>query len=207
MIRVAIVGNGPVAKRDQAEIAQAKVIFRFNRVPEANRTESVATTHLVLANSTKQIGTYLTQRAYLADPCFSAARTIVAPHAPQIVAAYMRKPNLLSRLKGRRADWAEACARAAADTGKSFAIWPASLYLTACETLGIDPVPRTMFPSTGFLAVQHARDSYPPETHQIHLYGFGFQGWKRHDWPAEARVLRGWADEGALTLHPVGDPP
>jgi hypothetical protein len=198
---IAIVGNGPLSPTDRASIAKARRIVRFNLTPNLSEEPEARTDELFLSCSSKQIGDFLSRGRYLSDKAFGQASRIVLPYHPNIIRQYMKPPSLLSRLKGRRADWTNYCLDIADDEGKYAEILPEDLYHEACGALEIDPTAKEFFPSSGLLAV--LRELQHP-SHEIHLYGFGFVGWKRHRWEQEKSTITKFENAGRLTLHPVG---
>ncbi len=94
-------------------------------------------------------------------------------------------PPIHLRLAGRRQNHDGLCRDVCAKSGKPVSILPAALYEDACRKLGIlGPDRRIVFPSTGFLAIL-AELGNPQSDDAIHLFGFSFQGWKRHKWTEE----------------------
>lgn len=203
MKNVAIVGNGPLSEADKVFVGAADIITRFNLVPAAHIDLSERTDELFLSCSSKQIGEYLAHRRYESDPCFQNASRIVLPYHPGIIAAHMPFPSLLSRLKGRRADWTDVCQDVAARFGKQVVILSAADYRDACNTLDIEGEGQDYYPSSGYLAVSRALKIHDASTHRIHLFGFGFVGWKRHPWAAEEAAIRAMHLQGSLCLHDV----
>ena len=200
---VAIIGNGPLSEADRLFIGAADIVTRFNLVPEAHINLSARTDELFLSCSSKQIGEYLAERRYETDPCFQSASRIVLPYNPSIIAAHMPRPSFLSRLKGRRADWTEVCKKVAARLGKQVVVLSAADYRNACIALGIEGRGRDFYPSSGYLAVARALNIHDPSTHRIHLFGFGFMGWKKHPWTAEEASIRTMHLQRKLKLHEV----
>ncbi|PWW02077.1 hypothetical protein DFR52_102744 [Hoeflea marina] len=203
MKTVAIVGNGPLEEADKRFVGAADIVTRFNLVPREHLALSDRTDEHFLSCSSKQVGDYLAAGSYESDPCFRNAGRIVLPYHPGIIAACMPQPSWLSRLKGRRADWTSVCERAAARFGKQLVILTEEDYRSACRALGIGGEGRDFYPSSGYLAVMRALKIYQPSMHRIHLLGFGFQGWKRHPWPAEEAAIRALHAQDRLSLHAV----
>lgn len=196
----AIVGNGPLGDEDRQRITAADHVIRFNLTP--NRLPGEKTDELFLSCSSKQIGEYLSDGLYREDPAYRDASRIVMTYHPEIIRNYMPRPNLLSRLVGRTSDWSALCEEIAAERGKETEILSAELYRAACDVLEIDIERKEFFPSSGFLAVlRELRNA--PQNSGLEIFGFGFQGWKRHRWEAEKAHISALAATGALVLHPV----
>lgn len=199
--RVSIVGNGPVGAGSGAAIDAADVVIRFNEPWQLPDEIGSKTDILFLVNSGKSMQARLANDLYLDSKLFREAKEIILPYHPSVIAKYHRRPNLLSWLKGRRADWTWQTIEALGKRGKPVTVLPASSYEKSCEELGI---PRTqmqkLFPSTGFIAIRYALDRFlSPEWH-VELHGFGWTGWKRHDWERERSWVRRKIEEGALSL-------
>lgn len=194
---IAIVGNAPLTEADRLRIAAADTVCRFNLTPNIRGEPDARTDELSLACSSKQIGDYFARGLYRDDPAFLKAGRLVLPYHPEIIRRCMRPPSLLSRLKGRRADWTDACLSAAKAYGKSVEIISPEAYDAAARVLGISGVWRDHVPSSGFLAIERAL------THgeEIHVFGFTFRGWHRHAWDREEAIVRAHAAAGRLTLH------
>lgn len=185
-MNIAIVGNGPVDPKLFERIEQADFIVRFNAPPDTHVYAGMRTDQLVISNSSKQTQNLLASPAYLGGPVFSGARSILLPYCPEIIRNYMPKPNIFSLLKGRRHDLTGLCKKAAHARGKSVEILEAAVYHEACKQLGIPAERmRSAFPSSGMLAMLNCQNPSHFPLGRIRLFGFGFMGWKRHDWSAE----------------------
>lgn len=196
----AIVGNGPLGEGDRERIAAADHVIRFNLTP--NRLPGEKTNELYLSCSSKQIGEYLSGGKYRDDPAYEDAERIVLSYHPDIVRHYMPRPNPLSRLLGRHNDWSALCEQIAVARGKETETLPAELYRAACAILDIDIERKEFFPSSGFLAVLHELGR-APKSNGLEIFGFGFQGWKRHRWDREKAYLSAMAAAGKIVLNPV----
>jgi hypothetical protein len=90
------------------------------------------------------------------------------------------------------------CRKTAQAQSKSVDILDAFTYLEACERLGISTVRmRSSFPSSGILAILH-HQKQSPSAH-TRLFGFGFSGWKRHDWSSEKLYVTKLMQEGHIS--------
>ena len=201
----AIVGNGPLSPDDRSAIATADRIIRFNLTPNLHSEAEAKTTELFLSCSSKQIGDFLSKGQYRSSHAFQQATRIVSPYHPDIINKYMRPPSFLSRLKGRRADWSQDCLSIAAQEGKDAEILSAELYLDACKRLGINSQSKEFFPSSGCLAILRELQHPQHNTSELHLFGFGYIGWKGHLWTAERALVEGLESKGALKTHAVND--
>ncbi|MCT8998435.1 hypothetical protein [Chelativorans intermedius] len=113
---------------------------------------------------------------------------MILPYHPSVITRYHPKPDPLSRLKGRRADWTGRAVEVFGRAGKEVAILPPRFYEECCEELGIGAEERRRtFPSTGFLAIAYAMDKFRRTEWAISLFGFGWRGWKRTDWEMERK--------------------
>lgn len=198
---IAIVGNGPLTEANIGLIRTFGHVVRFNLTPNIHAASEAQTTDLFLSVSSKQIGRYLSQGDYASDPAFQSAQKIIAPYSPEIIQSCMKRPNILSRLKGRRSDWTPVCREITRKFGKEFEIISSEDYHKSCALLNIRGTWRDSIPSSGFLAVQRelARKA---DRKPIHVFGFGFRGWKRHHWEGEKQQLQQAAKAGLLVIHP-----
>lgn len=188
--RIAIVGNGPVEGRPGAHIDSADIVVRFNEPADAPETTGVKTDILFLMNSGKTMQARLSNPEFRRSRFFAGAARIILPYHPSIIARYHPKPNLLSRLKGRRADWTAETVDLCRQAGKEILILSPEFYEESCAELGIAQAARNqVFPSTGFLGIRYMLQEVAKTPEEIVLYGFSWQGWKRHDWDGE----RDWA--------------
>ena len=201
MDEIAIVGNGELKQADLTAIEQANLIVRFNSPPPSHIYAAAKTDILVLSNSSKQTSRLLGCSQYIKGPIFRQAKSIMLPYHPQIIAKYMPKPNPLSWLKGRRADLTQQCQDLASQHQKPCTTMSAEAYQQACQSLQIEGMGlRSTFPSSGLLAVRHIVDLHAKRSN-IRLFGFGFQGWKRHDWSRERAYIENLAANQILNLN------
>ena len=201
MQKLSIVGNGPLSLEQKIQIEESDKIFRFNHPPASHLDSRPRTDTLVLSNSSKQTRILLKSNDYLEGPVFKQAQSILLPYHPNIISKYMPKPNPLSRLKGARADWTGLCISKANLFGKHWAIINECIYYKACKSIGIaENAIKKKFPSSGILTVLACIDYYSDST-KIEIYGFGFEGWKRHDWGGECRHIKELAAKGIITIN------
>ena len=156
MTSVAIVGNSALSQRQRKEIEVSDHIIRFNLTPNISDEPSARTMELFLSCSSKQVGSFLSERRFLEDVAFQRADRIILPYHPEVIASYMLKPSWLSRLKGRKSDWSEVCSQAVFECGKELEIVSVQTYFDACNILGIDCSRKDYFPSSGFIAILRA---------------------------------------------------
>jgi len=191
MRRAVIIGNGPVEADLGKRIDAADIVIRFNEPPYEPLRTGTKSDILFVVNSGKSMQGRLENPAYLSSPHVANASEIILPYEPSVIARYHPKPNVLSRIKGRKADWTGEAVAMFEQAGKAVAVLPAAFYEKCCETLGIAVGQRrSIFPSTGFVAIVHALERYPAVEWRVEICGFGWHGWKRHDWQAE----RIWVD-------------
>ena len=200
-MNIAIVGNGQIHPRQFDQIEKADFIIRFNHPPQIHEYTAMRTDMLVISNSSKQTQKLLGSEKYLTGPVFAGARTIFLPYHPDIISRYMPKPNIFSWMKGRRADLTSLCKRAAHANGKSIDILDSNSYLEVCNHLGIMHNHRcSIFPSSGILLIFHSLKMNPSVGLVIRLYGFGFAGWKGHNWQAEKNYVNKLISEDRVIL-------
>lgn len=201
-LMIAIVGNGPLTEADIGSIRTFRHVVRFNLTPNIHSATEAQTTELFLSVSSKQIGHYLSKGDYAVDPAFKSAKKIIAPYSPEIIRSCMKRPNFLSQLKGRQSDWTPMCREIAKRAGKDFEEISTEDYYKSCALLGIRGTWWDFIPSSGFLAVQRVL-AKKVDRESIHVFGFGFKGWKHHHWKGEERQLQQAAKAGLLVIHPV----
>jgi hypothetical protein len=190
------VGNGPIPGGCAAEIDSSNLVVRFNESPNALDRTGTKTDLLFLANSGKHMQARLADPSYTASAVVRNAPKIILPFHPAIVARYHPKPSVLSRLMGRRADWTVPALQHFGKAGKEVSVLPPQFYEDCCEELGIGVKERRRrFPSTGFIGIRYAMVNFPADHSAIRLYGFGWEGWKRHAWDAE----REWVKQRLLS--------
>jgi hypothetical protein len=200
MTRIAIIGNGKIAPSLCTLANEADYIVRFNQPGPESFGAEPRTDLLVISNSSKQTKALLHNPSYLNGPIFQSANALLFPYSPEIIAKFMPKPNPLSALKGARADLTGLCTQAAKSAGKKHQILDSQIYLNTCAALAIQNKDlRKSFPSSGIITIHYLTNNYSSET-QIEAYGFGFQGWKRHNWSAEKAYVERLIQAGRLTL-------
>lgn len=186
----AIVGNGPVEGKVREVIDASGVVIRFNEPTHPADVAGTRTDILFIANSGKTMQQRLAGRSFRSCPAFVAARKVVLPYHPEILARYHQRPSLLSRLKGRKLDWTTETVAMCRDAGKEIEILEPASYEACCAAIGIAHHDRRrIFPSSGILALHHVLTVLRVPGSRIHLSGFTWDGWKRHPWLEE----RAWA--------------
>ncbi|MEP7452201.1 glycosyltransferase family 29 protein [Phyllobacterium sp. SB3] len=190
--RIVIVGNGPVEPGLVHAIDSADIVIRFNEANIRPNLTGNKTDILFLMNSGKSMQARLETPAYWQEPFVQDAKEIILPYHPSIVKRYHPRPNFLSRLKGRKADWTAETLKKIEALGKKATILSAEFYYETCQILEItDAELGSVFPSSGILAIRYVIETLQPELTQIHFCGFSWQGWKRHSWGNEQR----WVDK------------
>jgi hypothetical protein len=189
--RVVIIGNGPIEAGLADSIGAADLVIRFNQPPHPPETAGSRTDILFLMNSGKSMQARLADRAFWEQPLLRDAGQVILPYHPSIIARYHPKPNLLSRLKGRKADWTRETTARLGAMGKPVYVLPAAFYEESCADLGIARSDlRKVFPSTGFLGIRYALQNFTAPEWMVEICGFGWTGWKRHDWERERKWVR-----------------
>lgn len=201
--RLAIVGNGPVGDGLAGQIDASDMVMRFNDAAHVPERTGTRTDILFLVNSGKTMQRRVSDPDFITSPIFQSAGRIILPYHPDIIARYHPKPNILSRARGRKADWTSEALSVFAGAGKEITILPSQCYEESCAELGIaDADKRRLFPSTGFIGIRYALKHFPPPEWRLELYGFSWEGWKRHDWDGE----REWMLKSGLPLIDKLDP-
>jgi hypothetical protein len=116
------------------------------------------------------------------------AETIVLPLNPIVIRNYHPRPNWIAWLRGQRWESTQAMLEVFGRT-KPVTVFPVDHYERCCEELGIfSESKKQVFPSSGFLATSWLMRKFPNA--KINLFGFSFQGWKRHAWERERQALQ-----------------
>lgn len=196
-----VVGNGPLSRDFSDEVDSADFVVRFNEPKQGIGHSGTRTDRLYMANSGKPMQRRLNDPALIGSPIFQAAREIVLAYHPQIIARYFRKPNVLSWLGGRRADWTAASIARFGGAGKEIRIMPPQFYLAGCRELGIpDERLPEVFPSTGFFGIWHELETHAADAWVLELCGFTWAGWRRHAWGDERKWIAAKIAEGRIVL-------
>lgn len=190
--RVFVVGNGPLARDLGAEVEAADFVVRFNEPKAAKGMSGTRTDWLFLNNSGKPMQRRLADPGYVRSPIVAAARTVIFAYHPLTISRYLIRPNPLSWLRGRRANWTAAALDMFGRAGKEVLILPPAAYEEGCAELGLPAERmREVFPSTGFFGIRHVLRHCPAEEWDVVICGFTWQGWKRHAWADE----RAWLEQ------------
>jgi len=199
--RLLIVGNGPLSRDFAAEVETADFVVRFNEPKKGVGLSGSRTDRLYMANSGKPMQRRLNDPALIGSPIFQAAREIVFAYHPQIIARYFKKPNVLSWLGGRRADWTAASIDRFGGAGKEIRIMPPRFYLDGCRELGVPQERmRELFPSTGYFGIWHALETHAAEEWVVEVCGFTWAGWQKHAWMDERQWIARKVAEGRVVL-------
>lgn len=186
-----LVGNGPLPRDMTAEIDAADFVVRFNEPKASIGMSGTRTDWLFLNNSGKPMERRLKDPGYVVSPIVQAARTVIFTYHPITIDRYLIRPNILSRLKGRRSDWTDAALQMFGRAGKEVLILPPVFYEDGCRALGVpDDEMTRLFPSTGYFGIRYVLEHFSTADWQIHICGFTWEGWKRHAWMQE----RGWVE-------------
>ncbi len=196
-----IIGNGKL-HRDLSEVVDnAEFAMRFNEPKASIGMSGSRTDILMLAASSKPMQRRLTDPAFLTSPTFTAAKEVVLAYHPDIIRKYHPKPNLLSRLKGRRSDWTMRTIELVGAAGKEIRIMPPQFYIEGCEELGVSQCRmHQLFPSTGFFGIRYVLSRLPADEWEVKLCGFSWEGWKRHAWLDERRWVEDKMASGRISV-------
>ncbi|MGU3400591.1 hypothetical protein ACLBWS_12750 [Brucellaceae bacterium D45D] len=198
--QLVIVGNAPLPRPLAEEINAADYVVRFNEPQTPTEQIGTRTDLLILATTNKPMQLRLQETGFLKNPIFLAAKEIMLAYHPSIISAYHPKPNILSRLKGRRADWTVETINVLGRAGKEIRVMPPQFYLDGCRELGLSEqdMGKTI-PSTGFLGIRYLLEKYPAESWDIQFCGFTWQGWKRHAWTSEKDWVQSQVAAGRMS--------
>jgi len=204
--RMVIVGNGPLAFDICERVDSADYVLRFNEPKASVGMSGVKTDLLLVNNSGKPMERRLRNPDYVRSPIVKAAREVAFAYHPDIIRSYLISPTILSRLKGRRADWTFKALEMFGRAGKEVRIMPPAFYTEGCDELGIpETARRTVFPSTGYLGIRYLLQRTQQNDWSIEVCGFTWKGWKRHAWGDERAWIREKVAAGRITMLAVPD--
>ncbi|RCL02213.1 MAG: hypothetical protein JSC189_000705 [Candidatus Tokpelaia sp. JSC189] len=207
-----LVGNGTLDRDLSQQIDAVNYVFRFNKTPEFGGRAGTRTDTLMMV--TTNIGSYNRKDKYYKffcnaefekTPPIKAAKEIIFPVNPQIIKRYYRRPiqgpSLISRLLGhQKLDWTDSLIKLLGPE-KNITILSSELYLqAACELGIIDDKLYSLFPSTGFICINHCLRQFDQKEWQIKLCGFTWQGWEAHLWDIEKQWVLQKQREGVLSF-------
>ncbi|MBB3611142.1 hypothetical protein [Rhizobium sp. BK602] len=196
-----IIGNGKLHRDLSGIVDNADFAMRFNAPNLSSGMSGTRTDILMLAASSKSMQRRLADPAFWDNVAFKAAREVMLVYHPGIIRKYHPKPNMLSRLRGRRADWTMQAIELIGSAGKEVRVMPPQFYLSGCAALGVtESRMRDVFPSTGFLGICHALTRLPAGEWDVKLCGFSWEGWKRHAWQDERRWVEGKIANGLISM-------
>ncbi|KXF78662.1 hypothetical protein ATN84_02435 [Paramesorhizobium deserti] len=199
--KLVIVGNGALPRDLSAEIDAAQFALRFNEPKASIGMSGTRTDLLMMANSSKPMQRRLDDPDFPHSPIFVAAKEIMLAYHPRIIEKYFIKPNILSRLKGRRVDWTWRAIDEFGAAGKEIRVMPPQFYLAGCQELGLPEAKmHEVFPSTGYFGIWYILQHFPREAWDIRLCGFSWEGWKRHAWADERKWVADKVENGRITL-------
>ena len=195
-----LVGNAPLASNLSDIINKADYVIRFNDAPHPVNIGGTKTDLLMIAATSKPMQKRLQEPHFIQSPIFKAAKEILLPYHTSIIEKYHPKPNILSRLKGRREDWTHQTIDIIG-LYKDIRIMSPQFYIQACADLGIaEKDMKKLFPSTGFLGIWYILQTHDTEEWDVRICGFTWQGWKRHAWDTERQWIEQKMQEGHISF-------
>lgn len=129
-----IVGNAPLPRDLSKEVDAADFVVRFNEPKQSIGMSGTRTDLLMLATSSKPMQRRLRDPGFIRTPTFRAAKEVMLAYHPSIIRMYHPKPNILSRLKGRRSDWTMETVEVVGAAGKEIRIMPPQFYVAGCRS-------------------------------------------------------------------------
>ena len=196
-----VVGNGPLERDFSTTIDAADFVLRFNEPRVSLGMSGTKTDLLMLATSSKQMQDWLSRPDFLNSAIVRNTKEILFAFHPTIIKRFHPRPNFLSKLKGRRADWTKEAIYYFGNADKQIRIMPTQMYFDVCAELEIKPEQmKRVFPSTGFFGIWLMLQTHLAEDWRIKLCGFSWEGWKRHDWTGERDWIETKIKEGRLEL-------
>ncbi|AYG68791.1 MULTISPECIES: hypothetical protein [unclassified Rhizobium] len=195
-----IVGNGKLERDLSGIVDDAQFVMRFNEPNLAGGMSGERTDMIMLAASSKVLYRRLIDPDFLDNAALKAAKVLMLAYHPNIIRKYHPRPNIFQRLQGRRTDWTMEAIERMGSAGKEIRIMPPQTYIDGCNELGIaGRRMREVFPSTGFLGIGYTLATFPVSEWDVKLCGFGWEGWKRHDWQNERAWVESKIANGRVT--------
>ncbi|MFQ0813816.1 hypothetical protein AVM02_18665 [Brucella anthropi] len=196
-----IVGNAPLPRNLSAEVDAADFVVRFNEPKQSIGMSGTRTDILMLATSSKPMQRRLRDPGFVQTPTFKAAEEVMLVYHPSIIRKYHPRPNILSRLKGRRRDWTMQTIEIVGSAGKKICIMPPQFYLAGCTELGVtEENISKVFPSTGFFGIWYMLGNCPEDGWDVKICGFTWEGWKRHSWADERSWVEHKVQSGRISI-------
>lgn len=193
-----IIGNAKLERDLSAVVDDSQFVMRFNEPNLDGDMSGSRTDMLMLAASSKGLHRRMADPAFLENAALKSAKVLMLAYHPEVIRQYHPRPNIFQRLGGRRADWTMQTIELMGHAGKEIRIMPPQFYADGCSKLGIaGPRMHKVFPSTGFLGICYVLANFSASDWDIKLCGFGWQGWKRHDWQNE----RAWVESKIAGGH------
>ena len=193
-----IIGNAKLERDLSAVVDDSQFVMRFNEPNLDGDMSGSRTDMLMLAASSKGLHRRMADPAFLENAALKSAKVLMLAYHPEVIRQYHPRPNIFQRLGGRRADWTMQTIELMGHAGKEIRIMPPQFYADGCSKLGIaGPRMHKVFPSTGFLGICYVLANFSASDWDIKLCGFGWQGWKRHDWENE----RAWVESKIAGGH------
>lgn len=208
MQRIVVVGNGVINHGLGKVIDNADLVIRFNNAKLEPERTGTRTDILFLMNSGRTMQERLRGEEFLRSEVLVRTDRVLLPYHPLIIERYHPKPRLLSRMKGRRADWTVEAINRIGALGKEITLLSPRFYEESCAELGLPAQQmRMLFPSTGYLGIRYALERLLKPGGRIEICGFGWQGWKRHPWTLEKSWIEGKIQNGDLLRYLVAPDP
>ncbi|MFD2236894.1 glycosyltransferase family 29 protein [Aureimonas populi] len=188
-LSLAIVGNAPDIGDRGAQIDSCDMVVRFNNAAGFTRASGRRVTHLALVNRGGQPREWLEDEGFTRRSELRAARRVILPFPA------------LDGKEGAGLCHTEALLRRLSPLGLGVEVLDEALHRQARASLREHGAKGAPNPSTGFLVALHMARALPQA--RIHVFGFGFAGWRGHPWAAERRWFETAHRERRLTLHPL----
>lgn len=184
-LRIALVGNGPVAEAAD-RVDDHDLVVRFNRCTSYAGCSGRRVDVLCIVNTGLPGAEFAENASAIDQTALREARRFWLPKAPDLVARYASTP------KGHL--WkdysAEIVERRLA--GRPWEFLPPQTFDDAQAALRAHGADVESEPSTGMLVLFHLRRDFPSS--KVTLFGFTHQGWRGHPWDAERRLIASWND-------------
>jgi hypothetical protein len=206
--RLFIVGNGPLPFDMSERVDASDHVVRFNEPKASIGMSGTKTDWLFVCNTGNPMQRRLKNPDYPTSPIVQAADLVILVSHPIAVQKYGLRPNFLSWIKGRRAEWTWPALMMYGAAGKTVAVLPPAFYEEGCLELGLEPyslIKIRRFPSTGYFGIRYALARLPADEWDVEIAGFDWQGWQRHAWGDERAWIEGKAKERNIRIWPTED--
>lgn len=206
--KIVVVGSAPIHIDYSTFVDDAEVVVRFNDCKNIGGASGHKTDILFVNNTGSPAMRYIAERPFALKSCCQSAviwfvRDSVVHHAhfQKVKTIFQRYPVTdLDDLTEQIIDANQLQDRETHRVSRAFN----EEIFDKLSLLSSSPF---ICPSTGFIGLMHILADSAYTNCEIHVVGFGFEGWKGHPWSAEKKLINRYVLDGRLTIHPNTLPP